>query len=197
MSNTYKVTGYWDGVVYAMYKHGLLAMAIVELTNNQQLIANNQCAPPGFDMFPLKEFDLLRSEMLTAVLLKPKSVADKVALFTLKYKQHKGQPYRAMKEEKANLKNVTVNEALLDAYFKHVNYPLNGTKSMADYIRHYNTVRDLAANGVQAKSSFPQVYDKAYEKTISEDVAKLQRYWAHLRTLGWKKVDGTWTEPVK
>ncbi len=44
--------------------------------------------------------------------------------------------------------------------------------------------------GVQAKSSFPMVYDKAYEKTISEDVAKLQRYWAHLRTLGWKKVDG-------
>jgi hypothetical protein len=191
MTNTYKVTGYFDGVVYAMYKNGILEMLLSDITMPLS------CTPPGYDMFPLKEFDLQHSEMLTAKLLKPKSVADKVALFTLKYKQHKGQPYRAMKEEKANLKNVTVTEALLDAYFKHVNYPLNGTKGMADYIRHYNTVRDLAANGVQAKSSFPQVYDKAYEKTISEDVAKLQRYWAHLRTLGWKKVDGAWTEPIK
>jgi hypothetical protein len=192
-SNTYKVTGYFDGVVYALYKNEVLEMLLCELNN--PLTVNDK--PVGYDMFPLREVDLTDNEMLKAVLLKPKSVADKVALFTLKYKQHKGQPYRAMKEEKANLKNVTVNEALLDAYFKHVNYPLNGTKSMADYIRHYNTVRDLAANGVQAKNSFPMVYDKAYEKTISEDVAKLQRYWAHLRTLGWKKVDGAWTEPAK
>lgn len=191
MSNTYKVTGYYQGVVYAMYKHGLLQMAIVELTNSEQLTTNNQC-PPGYDMFPLKEFDLLHSELLTATLLKPKSVAEKVALFSLHYKQHKGQPYRAMKEEKANLKAVTVTNELLNAYFKHVNYPLNTTKSMADYVRHYNTVRDLASNGAQAKSNFPMVYDMEYEKTISTDVAKLQRYWAHLRSLGWKKVEGVW-----
>lgn len=185
-STTYKVDNQF-GLAYALYTDGYLSMLLCELQPTDMLYSD----------FPLREFDLQHSEIYRAVALKPKSVADKVALFTLKYKQHKGQPYRAMKEEKANLKNVTVTEALLDAYFKHVNYPLNATKSMADYIRHYNTVRDLAANGVQAKSSFPQVYDRAYEKTISEDVAKLQRYWAHLRTLGWKKVDGAWTEPVK
>ena len=63
---------------------------------------------------------------------------------------------------------------------------------MADYVRHYNTVRDLATNGKPVKSAFPNVYDREYEKRIAEDVSKLQRYWAHLRAHGWAKEDGTW-----
>lgn len=184
---TYKVTGFLQGCIYAMYSDGWLNYLTTE-----GLADLNTCTPSDYAKFPLKEEDLIRSTVFKSVELKPKTVSEKVALFTMLYKEHKGHPYRAMKEEKANLKNVTVTKELLNAYFKHVNYPLNTTKSMADYVRHYNTVRDLATNGLQAKSSFPMVYDKAYEKTISEDIVKLQRYWAHLRSLGWKKENGVW-----
>jgi hypothetical protein len=187
MTTQYKVTGIYNGTLYAQYSNGWLQTLLCELDNNQPVDA-----PPGWNDFPLSEFDLLHSEMHTAKELKGKTVADKCALFCLVYKQHKGHPYRANKVEKANLKNVTVNTDLLKTYFDNVNYPLNATKSMADYVRHYNTVRDLCTNGKPIKSSFPAVYDKAYEQQIGDDVSKLQRYWAHLRNLGWHKVDGVW-----
>ena len=192
---TYKVTGYFDGVVYAMYKDGMLDTLLCQLT--KPLISKDN--PPGWDMFPLQENDLINcTDMFKAVELKPKTLADKVALFCLKYKQYKKQPYQAQKIEKANLKLVTVNEQLLNTYFTNNNYPLNSTKNMADYVRHYNTVRDLTANGAsQSSRAFPQVYDMAYEKIISDDVSKLQRYWAHLRSLGWKKEDGVWKQHLK
>ena len=184
---TYKVTGYYKGTVYAQYNEaGWLMMLFAD-----NLSSESGC-PPGWDMFPLKEFDLQRSEMLTAKELKAKSVADKVAMFCMLYKNHKGITYRAMKEEKANLKSVTVNEQLLNTYFATVQYPLTGIKTMADYVRHYNAVRDLATNGKPVKNSFPEVYDKQYEAMIGDDVSKLQRYWAHLRAQGWKKADGVW-----
>lgn len=187
MTNTYKVTGKFKGTIYASYKNEWLDIAITDLGKMIQ-----PTLTPTFVQLPLREFDLKHDDLLHAVEIKGKSVAEKVALFCLKYKEHKGVAYRAQKEEKANMKTVTVNAQLLDAYFTSEKFPLNQFKSMADYIKNYNTVRDLAANGVKAKSSFPDVYDLQYEQMISVDVSKLQRYWEHLRSLGWKKVDGVW-----
>jgi hypothetical protein len=189
MSNTYKVTGKFKGAIYASYKNEWLDIAITDLGSQVQ-----PALTPSFVQLPLREFDLKCDELLFAQEIKGKTVAEKVALFCLKYKEHKGVAYRAQKEEKANMKTVTVNAQLLDAYFSGTQFPLNQFKSMADYIKNYNTVRDLAANGVKAKSSFPDVYDLQYEHMIGVDVSKLQRYWEHLRSLGWKKVDGTWKQ---
>jgi hypothetical protein len=168
------------GAAYAMYEDGVLVMLINEIVNCQLSIIN----------YAGKDFERVE--------LTPKTVSEKVAMFCLLYKKHKAIPYRASKQEKANLKLVTVNEHLLNTYFTHTSYPLTHTKTMADYVRHYNTVRDLAANGVpQKKSAFPDVYDKLYERTISDDITKLQRYWAHLREQGWRKTDGVWSQEAK
>lgn len=185
---TYKVTGRAPGQAYAIYQDGVLKQLLCDF----DLPAIS--AITG-EEFPLRELDLLHSEVFTAKKLEPRSVADKVALFCLHYKQHKTVAYRAGKEEKANLKHVVVNEQLLKVYLTSASYPLTGTKSMADYVRHYNAIRDLAANGKTVKSGMPAVYDLSYEKLISEDVSKLQRYWAHLRGLGWKKENGVWKSP--
>lgn len=179
---TYKILALKvEGTAYAVYQDGWLTMLISEMTHDEHLD------------FPLREKDLLDAAGFWSVQhLAPKSVADKVALFCIKYKQHKNLTYRAAKEEKANLKLVTVNEQLLDAYFTHVNYPLNTTKSMADYVRHYNTVRDLATHGAKPRGGFPDVPDSEYEKTLSPE--KLSAYRLHLVQLGWKKVDGVWKQ---
>lgn len=184
----YKVTGHFAGVVFAQYKNGHLVQLLAELESTQPV----GDVPPGWDMFPLLEFDLRHSEVLTATEIKGRSVADKVALFCLVYYRYKGQPYRAMKEEKANMGTVSVTPQLLDSYFTHTAYPLSHNKSMADYVRHYNTVRDLAHNGVPKKSAFPDYPDSEYEKTLSPE--KLSAYRVHLVSLGWKKVDGLWQQ---
>lgn len=189
-STIYKVTSSdFVGTAYAAYDDGILTMLICEWK------PFGITGTVGSDMFPLKEWDLEHSEMFTAKKLVAKSVADKVALFCIKYKQYKKLTYRATKEEKANLKLVTVTEDLLKAYFGNTQYPLTATKSMADYVRHYNTIRDLAANGsvVKVKSRFPEVYDREFERSLEGET--LSAYWQHLIRLGWRKVEGTWRSP--
>jgi len=128
--------------------------------------------------------------------LKPKTVQEKAAQFCLIYKKHKGVAYRASKTDKANLAHVTISEPLLNTYFTNYAYPLTGTKCMSDYVRHFNVIRDLSTNGTPVKKRFPDVYDREYEKTISQDSGKLQDYWAHLRTLGFVKTDMGWTKQL-
>jgi len=183
---TYKVTSRFPGQAYAMYENGFLTMLISEFEHPE--------VREGFigEDFPLREFDLVHSEVFTANELKPKTVSDKIALFTMLYKRHKGITYRSTKQDRANIVNVSVTEQLLNTYFKATQYPLAGVKSITDYIKHYNEVRDLAQNGVMVKNEFPNVYDREWEKRISDNPSKLQRYWQHLRALGWKKVDGVW-----
>jgi hypothetical protein len=188
MTTTYKVTNKdYYGAAFALYENGLLSNLMVDYK-----LATQHPRLASVD-FPLTEKELLRNPVFDATELKPRTVAEKVALFCLLYKKNKGMAYRAAKEEKANMKLVTVNEQLLNKYFTSTAYPLSHTKTMADYVRHYNTIRDLATNGTPAKAKYPDVYDREYEKRISDDVGKLQGYWEYLRALGWKKTDGVWS----
>lgn len=180
-TNTYKITVQGvAGSAYAMYKDSILRMLINELEGIPFLLS----------AINLSEAAFLEQSGIKIQKLQAKSVADKVAMFCMLYKQHKNVSYYATKEEKANLKNVTVNEQLLTAYLTTNTYPLTGAKSMADYVRHYNTVRDLVTNGRPVKSRFPDVYDSGYEKTIEGET--LSAYWQHLIKLGWRKKDGAW-----
>jgi hypothetical protein len=184
MTNIYKIGFEGEkGQAYASYTDGILRMFINDISKFS--------TPPRY--IPIKEEHIHNLASTHVVkLVEARSVADKVAHFCIKYREHKGVAYRAGKEEKANLKGVTINDQLLNTYFTAIQYPFTQTKTMADYVRHYNAVRDLAANGKQVKSSFPDVYDKEYEKRLGDDVSKLQRYWQHLRSLGWSKVEGIW-----
>ena len=183
-TTTYKLTMKGvKGSAYAMFNEDLLHILINELEETPVTLRK--------DRF----FEMLKGFGMTAQELVPKTVADKVAMFCMLHKNYKGFAYRAGKTEKANMRGVNVSQQLLDAYFTNTAYPLTATKTMADYVRHYNTVRDIASNGKPVKkSSFPEVYDREYERNISQDVSKLQSYWSHLRELGWRKIDGVWTK---
>lgn len=186
-SNIYKITiNGSKGAAFAEYRNGILTLFINEWSNDTE--------PPQY--IPMFETLLMQDQaIITVTLLVPKTVAEKVAMFCIIYKEIKGFMYRASKEEKANLKLVTVSRPLLETYFKNTSFPLSANKTMADYVKHYNTVRDITVNGQQKTSKeFPAVYDREFEKRISDDVSKLQRYWAHLRALGWRKVDDIWTQ---
>lgn len=184
---TYKITLHSiKGQAYALYEKGMLSYFINELDNDQAVRA----------LFPTIALSEVAFKSLTGIKiqeLKPKSSSDKIALFIFTWKQHKGTTYRPTKEEKANITNVTVTQELLNTYFKATQYPLAGLKSISDYIRHYNEVRDLARNGTPTKKeTFPDVYDRDFEKMIGDNPEKLTRYRAHLRALGWQYVDGGW-----
>lgn len=196
-TNVYKLISE-IGTGYAMYTNEILETAYFE----PKLSAREIDSYAG-TCFPIHERDLTGDNTRAYSIFKkyqllvPKTVAEKVALFCIIHKQEKKFAYNAGKTEKANLKNVSVTRELVEAYFKNTTFPLSASKTMADYVRHYNTVRDLVTNGTPKKKSkeFPDVYDRMYEKQISDDVSKLQRYWAHLRELGWRKINDVWTSP--
>jgi hypothetical protein len=196
-TNVYKLISE-IGTGYAMYTNEILETAYFE----PKLSAREIDSYPGA-WFPIHEQDLTGDHTRTNSIFKkyqllvPRTVAEKVAMFCIVHKQEKRFAYNAGKVEKANLKGVSVTRELLDAYFKNTAFPLSNSKTMADYVKHYNTVRDLVTNGTPKKvtKEFPDVYDFEAEKRLKDDVSKLQRYWAHLRALGWKKIGGVWMSP--
>lgn len=182
MTTYYKLTiKGLTGSAYALYKKGTLSICVNELvaTGNEQ---------PATSV-PLSE-QHLKAAGFTIEALKPKSVSSKAALFVLMFKEHRNVVYTPTKIELANLKRVTISEQLLKIYFAAKDYPLAGPKTISDYIRNYNAVRDLAANGPVVKSGFPDYFDSGYEKTLSPE--KLSAYRLHLVALGWRKIEGIW-----
>jgi len=125
---------------------------------------------------------------------------EKLIVFCNGYKASKKTTYSAKQAEKANIKTVQVNEELMKAYFNHTNYPLNVAKSINDYIRHFNFVKDLAANGTPKtnRKAFPEHYDRNYEYSLKGD--EITAYHKHLRALGWESIYSpaggtTWKAP--
>src|SRR5262245_19114497 len=140
-STTYKISIHGvTGAAYAMFENGVLSYFINEMERTSSMLK----IMPHVSM---TELQFKAHTGISIKELKPKSLSDKVALFCPMYNDLKGQPYRAMKEEKANLTHVTVTKELLNTYFKTTDFPLSPTKSMADYVRHYNAIRHIAANG--------------------------------------------------
>lgn len=168
-----------SGQAYASYKDGVLSMLI----NDMKVVSGS--------VFHVYFESLLHTKWIVEE-IKPRSVSSKAGLFVLMYKEHRNVVYTPSKTELANLKHVTVTADLLKIYFASKDYPLAGPKTITDYIRNYNAVRDLAANGKPQRTSFPDVYDREYEKSLGDNVGKLQKYWEHLRTLGWSRRDGVW-----
>lgn len=168
------------GCAYVSYKNDVLLMAINELKSTG-------CEPVGGFVIPLIKGHLAHFHCEE---IKPKTVSAKAALFVLMFKEHRNVVYTPSKIELSNLRHVTMSEQLLKVYFAAKDYPLAGPKTISDYIRNYNAVRDLAANGPAVKAGFPDYFDSGYEKMLSPE--KLSAYRLHLVALGWRKIDGVW-----
>lgn len=142
------------------------------------------------------QLELLKSGFVVAE-LKPKTVQEKVIMFGMYHKARKRVAYKASKIERANIKNFEVNERLLAAYYDNEGFPLSQAKSMLDYIKHYNHIRDLAVNGKKIKAKYPDEWSAAFERTLT--AKDLPKYWQHLKELGWTRerigTQYVWQEP--
>jgi hypothetical protein len=193
MSNIYKISLKGQrGALYIGYSNAKIKEALfmfepwIENTYFENLLHNH---------FPFHEGDLEQLRQRTEGswdynLLVPRNASDKLAMFTIAFRQYRNSPYTAKKNEKANITAVSVTKELLHIYFGLADFPLTYSKSISDYIKHYNYIRDIAANGKPVKNSFPDVYDREFERGLEGE--KLSAYWQHLNKLGWKKSDGGW-----
>ncbi|MGD1960521.1 MAG: hypothetical protein ACFB2Y_16800 [Fulvivirga sp.] len=147
--------------------------------------------------FPLRLSDLSNLKKVFKVREIPERTAsDKLKLFCMYFKAKRGSTYTANKFERANIKNVVMNSALLEAYFSTDSYPLTYAKTINDYIKHYNHIRDISRNGAPKKARFPNEYNKDFERRL--EGAEISQYWKHLTNLGWKKnAKGVWISPEK
>lgn len=189
MTNIYKITHKsYRGAAYAMYKKGELCEFLLMFDP----VLSSFDAKALSNHFPFKATDLpdLAVARFQYVELVPRTAADKIAMFCMTFRAFRNSAYTAKKEERANIADVTVSDKLLTAYFTNDTFPLTYAKSINDYIRHYNYIRDIATNGTPVKSAFPDVYDREFERGLEGE--KLSAYWVHLNKLGWKKSDGAW-----
>lgn len=182
------------GVIYMLFVNGYLKAVEVEF-NTPLTDAQQDWLRARFP-FQEEQLEVLASGFLVDE-LKPKTVQEKTIMFSMYHKAKKRVAYKASKIERANIKNFEVNEMLLAAYYDYESFPLSQAKSMLDYIKHYNHVRDLAVNGKKPKKRFPDEYSVQFERTLT--AKELPKYWQHLRELGWTKQQiGTqqvWQEP--
>ena len=115
-------------------------------------------------------------------LLEPKSVQDKVVLFSIFFRKYRGVNYAAKILEKANLKGVAVTKQLLTTFFES---PLSNF-TLSNYIARINLTKDHTRNGNEIqKPRFPDVYDRATEARLSGQ--ELSEYYQHLYKLGWRR----------
>jgi hypothetical protein len=127
---------------------------------------------------------------LTAARVVPRSVKEKLVLFCAYYKSYRSVSYLAKLLEKANLKDVPVNEELLKVFFES---PLQNF-TLKNYIDRINITKDQARNG-RSGTAFPNTYEPTYYASLTGEA--LTAYRAHLRALGWQ-YDTTrqvWKEP--
>ncbi|MBL6448542.1 hypothetical protein JMN32_19685 [Fulvivirga sp. 29W222] len=193
----YKITtrkaGSLKGAAYILFKDDILSAVNWEfkrpLTDREKDIVRAKFPFNLTDLTALKEvFEVTEMEAKTA--------HDKLKLFCMYFKAKRGSTYTAKKQEKANIKEVVVTKGLLNTYFSNDSFPLTYAKSINDYIRHYNYIRDINRNGLPEKSKFPNEYDARFEKQLSPE--ELSQYWSHLRNLGFRQNDRrVWISPGK
>ena len=190
MISIYKISIiHQKGAFYISYKDGFMKELLLEFDYPMIPDTFNE----AFDLLPYEEKYIPNpTEFLKFEKLVPRTVQEKVVVFKMQYRGKFGVAYQAKKEEKANLKGVIVSPELLKTYFECNDYPLSVGKSMADYVKNYNFIRQITANGKPIKTGMPDVYDREYEKKL--DPTKIGVYWQHLRSLGWAYNDGTWTK---
>jgi hypothetical protein len=168
-----------SGAIYLRYENCLLT--------GLEFILNNPLTDDQYQWFKnnLPQYDTeiarLKAGTMEVKELKPKSIQEKIILFCQYYMHYRGVSYKAKTLEKANLKDVPVSPELLKVFFES---PLSNF-TLKNYIDRINITKDFAKNGQKGKR-FPNVYDKDFEKTLSN--SELPEYWQHLIKNGWVRV---------
>jgi hypothetical protein len=194
MNNIYKITKVKHrGELYVQYHHGFIKEMLITFDpplQNKEWEDLISLIPLDENLLPVQPGMPAYFRAYTISLLQPRTVNEKLAAFCMQFRGHRNSAYTPKKNERANVAQVTMSDKLLEVYFTNDSFPLSYAKSINDYIRHYNYIRDIAVNGKPVKSTFPDVYDREYERTLEGE--KLSAYWQHLNKLGWKKVEGIW-----
>jgi hypothetical protein len=170
-----------NGAGYFMFKEGILRTLYYEFEEWLGIFLPQR----EKDIHDMKGF--WNEKGVTFVELVPKTTEEKLALFCAFFKEKRGSGYTPKQNEKNNIKNVMVTEKLLQVYFSNQTYPLSYAKSVTDYIRHYNYIRDIEKNPqglAQRPQSMPERPDTAYEKTLNGPA--LSSYREHMYKLGWR-----------
>lgn len=170
------------GCMYATYESGYLVQLDMQL--NEPLTASQ--ATFLFSAFPytVEAIKSLRSGGLQAEPVKMKSIQEKLAAFCSYYKRHRQVPYKASPLERANIKDVPVDEVLLTYFFTSKAWFTVNNYSLTNYIKRINLIRDAARNGLETAVTFPNHYDQKFADSLEKD--ELARYQAHLRAQGFE-----------
>jgi hypothetical protein len=188
MNNIYKLTIQGlAGAAYFSYKDGALLEVLLSFKELPSIWSDFRQCIPADERYVLAQHV---PKQYHIEILKPRTVSDKLAAFCMTFRRYRNSAYSTKKQERTNIADVMMSDKLLEAYFSCNDYPLTYAKSISDYIRHYNFIRDIATNGKPAKSRFPDVYDREFEKTLEGET--LSAYWQHLNKLGWRKIEGLW-----
>ena len=192
MINIYKITHREQvGAMYLLYKKEKISQVLFQFEPELGAYRQNLVAK----FFPFCELDLkafAKGTEMECTLIQPRTVKDKLAAFCLTFQAYRKSPYTPKKNEAANLTQVTMSDKLLQVYFSSETFPLSYAKSINDYIRHYNYIRDIATNGKPVRNGFPDIYDPEYARTLEGE--KLSAYRSHLHSIGWRYESGAWTK---
>jgi hypothetical protein len=132
--------------------------------------------------------DELRGRGFTVAVSEPElSVSQRISLWCRLYKQHKGTSYRILGSDAGKMRDLKVDEELLNYYLNDAELPQNSTtwlwrgkQSISNLVRYQNEVR--ASMVAPAQSKHPNVWSRDYYMKL--DGAGITEYMAHLRGLG-------------
>lgn len=113
-----------------------------------------------------------------------KTTPEKIALFCLFYKKHTTVNYVATQAEPGMIRNVTIDEKLLDAYFTTDHFYIKNNYSITNYVRHFNLVQNYAYGNTKQRNKYPNTYKPEFTKTLSPN--QFNAYCQHLINLGLK-----------
>lgn len=186
----YKITSsHLNGEFYLTFENGVFSHFQAELKKpfpSEMLWQDIRKRMPQYekDLFELTD----NQSLLSVKELAAKSVKDKVILFCKYFKHYRHCNYTPTTLEKANLKNVPVNDQLLTAFFSEpAPWFVQNNYTLTNYIKRINNIKDLAKNGQYQKPRFPDYYDAKFEANIGDNPAELTAYHQHLRSKGWKR----------
>lgn len=180
-----------EGSLHAVYVDGYLVQLELELGKP----FSEKQAKYLFGNFPYtidQLQQLIETTGFTCSELKTRSVQDKIIMFCSYFKQYRGESYTPATLEKANIKNVPVDEFLLTCFFTSKAWWAVNNYTMGNYIMRINHIRDAARNGMEIAFNFPNKYDPKYAAGLDQET--LKNYQKHLRAIGYeyKQVGNGW-----
>ncbi|GEM_PF-2676664 len=126
--------------------------------------------------------------------LEVRAINQKIAAFCEAYKRafkeaYKVHPKDAKRWNGKEYKHVDAISELLDFYMQTTEYPTNGPKSIADYLKYYQDIQQLFKAAKSPKHTFPNSYDKKLmDKLASTDQEGYLAYIQHLKSMDYYRV---------